>query len=270
MMVDNATIPDWLPDWQDESQYPDPETTEPKQWAWEFLRRNVAYQKDYKLLLDMFEKLTKGKDPEVYANEYKRIRNNYGLVQLPTDPMHKNMLTATPWLKLPESHDDASAFAENVTLNCFFGFRTAVSVNSDMAKLTGIENPFLKLLKDTEKPDTLFEEYEKLPFFSLRFSLAMPVEPQIKAARKTLAEFQKWFGYKPVNKKIHLDKLPFYLRVLDAKVHGIGDYEIAQILYPKMSNEDPDYLASDTVKQDYRAAKRYRDRDFIFIDPYTP
>ncbi|MFA5593272.1 MAG: DUF6499 domain-containing protein [Micavibrio sp.] len=37
----------WLPDWRDKSQYPDPRSTSNKQWAWEFLRRNPDYQKDF-------------------------------------------------------------------------------------------------------------------------------------------------------------------------------------------------------------------------------
>ncbi len=38
---------EWLPDWRNESEYPDPKTASPQQWAWEFLRRNHSYQKDY-------------------------------------------------------------------------------------------------------------------------------------------------------------------------------------------------------------------------------
>src|SRR5438477_241770 len=38
-------IPDWLPDWTKQHQYPDPKTTSSRQWAWEFLRRNPEYQR---------------------------------------------------------------------------------------------------------------------------------------------------------------------------------------------------------------------------------
>ena len=43
----NRTPAKWLPDWHDASAYPDPEDTSAMQWAWEFLRRNPDYQKDY-------------------------------------------------------------------------------------------------------------------------------------------------------------------------------------------------------------------------------
>ena len=41
--------PDWLPDWKDPTAYPNPENTNAEQWAWEFLRRNSEYQRDYVL-----------------------------------------------------------------------------------------------------------------------------------------------------------------------------------------------------------------------------
>ena len=48
-MPDRKTdLPDWLPDGQDVDQYPDPEQATAEQWAWEYLRRNSDYQKDYK------------------------------------------------------------------------------------------------------------------------------------------------------------------------------------------------------------------------------
>ena len=37
--------PNWLPDWRDKDQYPDPHKTSEVEWAWEFLRRNPEYQK---------------------------------------------------------------------------------------------------------------------------------------------------------------------------------------------------------------------------------
>jgi hypothetical protein len=38
---------DWLPDWKNEKEYPDFFQINKKELAWEFLRRNPIYQKDY-------------------------------------------------------------------------------------------------------------------------------------------------------------------------------------------------------------------------------
>ena len=51
------SIPPWLPDWRDESQYPDPVDTSPQEWAWEYLRRNQEYQKKYQELATLLDKL---------------------------------------------------------------------------------------------------------------------------------------------------------------------------------------------------------------------
>lgn len=40
-------VPEWLPDWRDPLQYPDPEKAPLTLFAWEFLRRNPEYQADY-------------------------------------------------------------------------------------------------------------------------------------------------------------------------------------------------------------------------------
>jgi hypothetical protein len=34
-------------DWRDPAKYPDPKTTKPVRWAWEFLRRNPSYRADW-------------------------------------------------------------------------------------------------------------------------------------------------------------------------------------------------------------------------------
>jgi hypothetical protein len=37
----------WPPNWKNRGEYPHPDKTSMEQWAWEFLRRNLDYQKDY-------------------------------------------------------------------------------------------------------------------------------------------------------------------------------------------------------------------------------
>jgi hypothetical protein len=48
--VASAIFP-WLPDWRNESAYPNPKNTRAQQWAWEFLRRNSEYQRLHKQLI---------------------------------------------------------------------------------------------------------------------------------------------------------------------------------------------------------------------------
>ena len=48
MARSSVNAPDWLPNWRDESQYPALESDSISAFAWEFLRRNEAYQTEYK------------------------------------------------------------------------------------------------------------------------------------------------------------------------------------------------------------------------------
>lgn len=69
----------WRPDWRDLTQYPDPETTSMKQWAWEFLRRNPEYQKDYVESVEAM-RTSKASDPPE-----RQLPNKYGLGKM-ADP----------------------------------------------------------------------------------------------------------------------------------------------------------------------------------------
>src|SRR5215471_5776318 len=53
-------IPDWLPDWTKQDQYPDPKKTSLRQWTWEFLRRNPVYQRLWTELIAPFYDEKKG------------------------------------------------------------------------------------------------------------------------------------------------------------------------------------------------------------------
>lgn len=65
---------DWgVPDWKLGKFYPDPETTTPKEWAWQFLRRNPRYRDWWKN--QALPLIQGGK----YANEF-------GLIGIPPNP----------------------------------------------------------------------------------------------------------------------------------------------------------------------------------------
>nr|VFK54176.1 MAG: hypothetical protein BECKTUN1418D_GA0071000_10209 [Candidatus Kentron sp. TUN] len=58
----------WLPDWKDETAYPDIETTTQEKWAWEFLRKNPEYQRDFLAWEEKGNNCLRGK--MLYADEY--------------------------------------------------------------------------------------------------------------------------------------------------------------------------------------------------------
>jgi len=78
-----AQIPEWLPNWQDETQYPDPEETSLRGWAWEFLRRNAEYGK----LWDRFASLPSVPVHHDFSAEdiRERLEKDFGVL-LPAAP----------------------------------------------------------------------------------------------------------------------------------------------------------------------------------------
>lgn len=46
-------VPNWLPDWRNEDEYPDIDGASKQDFAWEFLRRNLLYQEDYKRISEL-------------------------------------------------------------------------------------------------------------------------------------------------------------------------------------------------------------------------
>jgi hypothetical protein len=82
--------PAWLPDCSDESAYPDPRSAPLVRWAWEFLRRNLEYQRDYAELIAPYYSAERGLDDELRIADGKpdpirAMREKFGVL-LPFDP----------------------------------------------------------------------------------------------------------------------------------------------------------------------------------------
>jgi hypothetical protein len=75
-----------IPDWKDEAAYPDPKSTSATRWAWEFLRRNSDYRKDWARYIERAAKAA-GEDPalrdlvaamrDATAEAWKAFRGKY-------------------------------------------------------------------------------------------------------------------------------------------------------------------------------------------------
>ena len=217
---------DWRPDWKNEQKYPNPRNTSPEEWAWEFVRRNHEYQKDYESLVAGLPPLKTQKDNwSKYEPVNKEIRKHFSqkfgvsYARSPSKRFSKNLkferqpvIITKPRIKKYEIN-----YGE-------------VLVSFDLLKPI---NPQLKKIKiELEKQKDIFHEIYK--------------EPENK-------------------KRAQTEKYQTYLRVLDAKYAKVKNSEIAKILYPDEENLYPDYASKDKVKKDYLAAKRLQNQDYFFI-----
>ncbi len=71
----SSNTPDWLPDWEDITKYPDPERATGRVWAWEFLRRNLQYQQ----LWEKHAALTPSGWGWDLMDVYGRFRSEFGV-----------------------------------------------------------------------------------------------------------------------------------------------------------------------------------------------
>ena len=113
--------------------------------------------------------------------------------------------------------------------------------------------------------------YAGLPNFetgkqSFEFNFYLPINPQLKVAKKMLLRLQeRGKGRKAF--KPRPDEWIILLRVLDAKAEGIRDKEVAEILFPDQQSDD----INAGIKKVYdknKQAQKYVEYDYRLI-PYS-
>jgi hypothetical protein len=209
------------PDWRNKSSYKHLKTHSLSQWAWEFLRRNPAYIKDWSQMQDKDE---------------MKLAFKWGLAGLPKDPakIYKGI----------EQDPDGIGFDPPG------GFET------------------LTLGKTKEEKEHLFGG---LPNFktgeqNFQFNFFLPINPQLKIAKKMLLKLQKRAGGRRAFKP-RPDEWVILLRVLDAKAEGIRDKEIAEVLFSNQQSKDID-AGIKKVFDKYKQAQKYTEYDYRLI-PYS-
>lgn len=189
--------PNWLPDWTDITKYPDHEKVTPREWAWEFLRRNAKYQRLWKKLASLQAPsgfIFKGSEAHKTLEIYKRLEEikerfekEFGV----SNPAPPSMAVADAdidwqpqyWIKpvnWPDHHD---------------------------FDMTGA---------DLNHPAELL----------VKLDLRLQIGPQLDSVRTILKSEAKKLGLK--EPRGQFQKYPAYLRVLDAKVSGATANAIAE------------------------------------------
>ncbi|MDF1527400.1 MAG: DUF6499 domain-containing protein [bacterium] len=247
--MSKMNVPDWLPDWRNESEYPDPERASRFDWGWAFLRRNPKYQKDWNYL--------------------------QALLQLPGD-MVGDWYDVTGKLK-PVSETPGPVMQEWLD-NCssISNFQYHVSYMAEAYGLRGepkdpSESTITRSFWPNNQRGTVYggvmgrwsrEFYLPRNECVAIFDLSLPIGPQLKIIRSNLLNVQKEYkedgGGFPAP-RVRSKDYPVYLRILDAKIRGVTHATIASAIYPNMSNDYPDYPASRKIKDHLQEAIRLRD-----------
>lgn len=243
----SAFIP---PDWRDESAYPSKaDDLSLSGWAWEFLRRNPEYQKDYEHFASL---------PDYRANGAKTVKWH---------------CTQTMWWEDPELRYCKQPIIEDDDTIAHYFHRTGdntpfyYSLEDHLIEKWGLtsmeiydpsydggdaclyftpelprELHFYNPETHTElsqlhpvKPDGMFE-------ITLRFDFRYSVEKQLDEAKKILMSYKE--GLKEnclfpdlkneivsTSKSIQIKKLPIYLRVYDGRQGGAAFPDIGKVIF---------------------------------------
>lgn len=224
--------------WRNESDYSFTEGLAPKWWAWEFLRRNADYRRDW------HEKL---RDYELHGEHRlpPPIKTGGTRGLSPEDP---DFLLAT-----------GRFYREAWDRWNLWGY-----VNPSQERPTHLE--FLVFVGAATLPEG-FPEVPKEPQqkeltvyphdILLRMDFRWPISRLLQEARFLLEHAQTGFraaGYKLLRTRRMPENWRLYLRALDARADGASYKQIAEVLFPNEAG-DPDRKVGETLRQARRLLK---------------
>ena len=240
MKAVKMNVPEWLPDWRDESQYPDAKTTSARQWAWEFLRRNRLYQAAFDTYARPFLGFAGAVDDE-HGREYERKQK-------------KGAATVAA-----KSGKTVTIYGPTERFKADFGILTP------RAPERSLPPPFVNHQasiisvpggKEFQQINIAINPAEVFAFFRLD----NPLEPQIARFRKAFDDLVAAYAKK--NKvdspRYRPENFQQYLRILDGKAVKAKGSELAKEIFPKViSGAYGD--ATDRVRDGFNRAKLLRD-----------
>jgi len=222
-----------MPDWRKAEDYHFPATFPRYRWAWEFLRRNPDYRKDWQAALSRFlsktEEFEEGRDPmaDLLAGR-KQVGVGEDWKEDPEDPAFYlpveeaarwglsrgllNPATADPaWLIFSVSHGTIHYLREGARFTS-----------------RGFAYPIVE------------------------FDLHLPTKPQIDGLAARLDNDRKARGIKPRQVRHYRDRWHVYLRLLDAELDHRTTSQIADAL----AQESEGFADPKKLWDQLRAAKR--------------
>lgn len=255
-------------DWRKPNEYPKGARVSLRRWAWEFLRRNPAYQADWLAYAETCREILPSWTPgEAFADDPAEALRLHDLLH--EDERFKAYEPA----RLPGEREAAWVVRVEkgriVPLDKWYGAKYG---------LRNFANPFSEYRAsvyggpDFEAvPRTLFvlpgwEGFKGAPtisgnrFRAIGIDLALPIEPQLRDAQAALERAQarliedgaieKW----PDKRNRHAE-WPYLLRILDAKAAGATLAEMAAELYPHLSDGYPDFAGRKAAEKRLKSAE---------------
>jgi hypothetical protein len=238
-------IPEWLPDWKDDSAYRKTTTiqktdkssednswvTPRRYWAWQFLRRNKEFQSAYENISSILK--TEGLDRHIKSSGIPLIWKEF------TQDIRAVFYSICGDFGLDHFIPNPSAAFRYVPHAIWRTDFSTIAPPKDLMGKSGIISPV-----HIAPGDVLY-----------RFNVDLPLDRQIKKAKQFLK------NYIEVNTlheshalKYREDSFPQFLRILDARAQNVTFDKIAEIIYPTTLNEYPDFAGRNNAQKAHKEA----------------
>src|SRR6266567_2890456 len=235
--------PDWLPDWEDATQYPDPKTTSLRQWAWEFLRRNLGYQQLWAKLEALpgpvgfiyYENFTK---MEKRLQIQQRFEKKFGV----HNPAPPSMASTDPT----------------------FEWRPRFVTRHVKYWMKPVDWPEEFYVID----EALRDPAEAMISFNLHLPLRSQLDGVEKLLKDRVAHLTSLGVLKGRDRRMKPQHFQGYLRLLDAEATDASQKEMAKVIY-NIVDKYPDHAGEQKARDGLERAKWLRDKGYQFIAVQT-
>ncbi len=261
----------WRPDWQNESAYT--QTLEAREWAWEFLRRNPEYQRDYAHFAALPDS-----DPIV------GVKNGKWEGAPSLEGQLDNFYCNPPASAGETLHEyEQRLKRDGIDDWCVLSFAEYMTRHYKMEPIPCdpiSPLPYYVDFSDWATEDSLppwyvtidesgyFMRFQHMPIYA--FDINQSIDKQLEVVRAQLLDRIERFTiqgtFAPIpERRNQLKKYPIYLRLLDADFAGADIQKMVEVLYPGDANNYPDYSASRKARQQLKAARLLRDSDYWLV-----
>lgn len=214
-------------DWKNEAAYDYTNDHTPELWAWEFLRRNSEYRKDWKKMLAKFKC-----DPENHRLPFDDARSKW------------NLLGG----EIIDPDLDLDKVAVQHPLNIFYEAGVLYYENYfSILKVQDLEDSQAVLLFDLSMP--IKTQYER-------------VEKELLELQEEFLKGKKIPVRRNKNKQVLWKR---YIRILDAYAANIKPKDIAAIIFPNIKNEYPEFSGTKNVHASFTEAQRLVNGKYLKI-----
>lgn len=266
-----------IANWKNKKEYPDEKNLvwnriTLNRFAWEFLRRNPKYQKDWNDYLTTCRSIIPKfcLDFPLSQKDINKLRSHPDHKHY--DPPKLEGESFEAWSKRVKEGDYEKG--EWVSLHIWYGEKWMINYIIDpflpysrnLMRLLSFEtSPKVKYLSARWRQRN-YDQTDHMIHPTITFNLALPLRPQIKSVYEILSKDKKYLQKEkilPLQKETPRKEWITYLRLLDAEDAGATKEEMADGLYEltkgKENNYENEFYLSKRVEKGLKVAKEWRD-----------